>query len=350
MAINIRHRFGYCLLLCLLAGLGLLLGACSGLSDNERDTPEWVNGNSTQYPQNQYITGYGQADKLEQAQDRARANIAKVFEVTIVEHSEDTQELEQHSDGDTQQSQMDSRISRQLSTETRQIINGIEIADVWQAPNGGEYYVLAVLSRHQAETRLSRQIRSLDDATDRDVARARDSGDALLSIRYAADALEAQQQRAAYQKMASIVDPNGRGIPPRWEVSRLENDLADLLTRLHIEISSSGADGQTLEPLLAAGVTAAGMQLADPGKGDYVIDAKLDITDLGQRDGWYWQRAVLDIRLLDKADDRLRGTHSWNNLKVAGLDEATARQRLLDKLATTLKTGLRPAILAMLAP
>jgi len=336
--------------LCLLAGLGLLLVACAGQSSNERDKPEWINGSSTKYPPNQYITGYGQAERLEQAQDRARADIAKVFEVDINEHSEDTQTLEQHGDGDAQQSSMDSRISRQLSTETRQIISGIEIADVWQAPNGGEYYVLAVLSRHQAETRLSRQIRTLDDATDRDIARARDSGDALLSVRYAADALEAQRQRAALQKMDSIVDPSGRGIPPRWDVSRLENDLADLLSRLHIEVSSDGSDSQTLAPLLAAGVTAAGMQLAEPGQGDYVIDGKLDISDLGQRDGWYWQRAVLDIRLLDKADNRLRGTHSWNNLKVAGLDTETAQQRLHEKLATILKTELRPAILDMLAP
>ena len=350
MAIDIRYHTNRCLQLCQLAGLGLLLAACAGQSANERDTPEWIKGSSTKYPQTQYITGYGQADKLDLAQDRARANIAKVFEVNITEHSEDTQELEQHSEGTVQQSSMDSRITRQLSTETRQIINGIEIADVWQAPNGGEYYVLAVLSRHQAETRLNRQIRALDDSTERNIARARDSGDALLSVRYAADALEAQRQRAAYQKMASIVDLNGRGIPPRWDVNRLENDLADLLSRLHIEISSSGADSQTLAPLLAAGVTAAGMQLADAGKGDYVIDGKLDIADLGQRDGWYWQRAVLTISLLDKSGDHLRGTHSWNNLKVAGLDPATAKQRLHDKLATVLKTELRPAMLDMLAP
>jgi hypothetical protein len=332
-------------------GLVLLLGGCAtGVSRDNGGRPDWVSGTSSEYPQSEYITGYGQATNLELAQDRARANIAKVFEVDIVEHSEDTEALEQHSDGETQQSQHDSRITRHLSTETRQIISGIEIADVWQPPEGDEYYVLAVLSRRQADTRLKRQIRTLDQDTDRAIARARNNDDALLSVRYAAAALAAQQERAAFQKIASVVDPSGRGIPPRWDVSRLSDDLNDLLARLHIEISSNGGDSETLNPLLAAAVTAAGMQVVDSGQGDYVIEGSLDITDLGYRDGWYWQRAALTIRLRDKADDRLRGTKTWDALKTAALDSALARQRLLDKVETTLKTEMRPAILAMVAP
>jgi len=354
MVTNIRRRalpaLRPCLALGPLAGLVLLLGACAGVSGNKDDMPDWVSGTSSEYPQSEYITGYGQATNLELAQDRARANIAKVFEVNIVEHSEDIQAQEQRSDGETQQSHSESRITRELSTETRQIINGIEIADVWQAPEGEEYYVLAVLSRQQANTRLKRQIRTLDQDTERAIARARNSDDALLSVRYAAEALDAQQERAAFQKIASITDQSGRGIPPRWDVSRLKDDLDGLLARLHIEIGSSGKDSEALKPLLTAAVTAAGMQVVDSGQGDYVLAGSLDITDLGFRDGWYWQRAALAIRLSDRADDRLRGTKTWNALKTAALDPALARKRLLDKLETTLKTELRPAILAMAAP
>lgn len=342
-----RYRRRY-----LLIALSLLAVACAGPTVKKGDTPEWINGVSSRYPATEYITGYGQAERLEQAQDRARANIAKVFAVEISEHSEDIQQLQQQDNGDdgVKHSSLDSRITRRLATETRQIISGIEIADVWQAAHDGEYYVLAVLPRQPAITRLGRQIRALDDSSEHDIARARDSGDALLSIRYASAAIEAQRQRAALQKMASIVDPNGRGVPPRWDVGRLEDDLADLLSRITVDISSDADHSQILTPMLAAAVTASGMQLAEAGKGEYVIAGTLAINDLGKHEDWYWLRATLTIRLLDSSDGRLRGTHTWTNVKVAGLDSATARQRLLDKLKALLKNELRPAILAMATP
>ena len=56
--------------------LVLMLGACASKSP---PPPTWVMGDSDAYSNTQYLLGRGQAATAEEAKDRARADIAKVF-------------------------------------------------------------------------------------------------------------------------------------------------------------------------------------------------------------------------------------------------------------------------------
>jgi len=51
---------------------GVLLFGCASAPT----TPDWVNGKSAKYPDNQYLVGRGQADTLDEARNRARADLA----------------------------------------------------------------------------------------------------------------------------------------------------------------------------------------------------------------------------------------------------------------------------------
>ena len=33
--------------------------------------------------------------------------------------------------------------------------------------------------------------------------------------------------------------------------------------------------------------------------------------NLGRQDGWYWQRGILEVRLVETANNRVRGTKRW---------------------------------------
>jgi len=331
----------------------ILTGCASSPGDNDPGKrPDWVDGNSSHYPREQYIIGRGQADRLSRAQDIARANIAKTFQVNIHERSTDTQQIKQTSDEQGTRSSRDARIRRHIITETDQIIDGIEIADVWQNPDTGQYYTLAILSRHQASTRLRQDIEQLDKATMKSIAASRASDDALTQAGFAAQALMAQQQRAAYQKMASIIDLSGRGVTPRWQLAQLESDLDSLLGRIHIQAVSLTADktGQALTSVLTGALTVAGITPGDENNSDYILTGQLELTDLGLRDGWHWQRASVQIELTDKTGGQLRGNQSWNKLKAAGLDSSIARQRLLKQVEETLKNDLRQTLIDMAMP
>ena len=67
-------RYGY------LALVLLLLFGCAPT------IPDWVDGNSALYPDDQYLIGIGHAPTRGDAEDRARAAIAKTFAVQVQSH------------------------------------------------------------------------------------------------------------------------------------------------------------------------------------------------------------------------------------------------------------------------
>ena len=329
----------------------IIFSGCTGLNNkNQENPPDWVNGNSSHYSRQQYIIGRGQANSLSAAQDRARANIAKTFQVNIYERSSDNKQISQTTDKQGTSSSQEARIQRYISTETDQIIDGIEIAEVWKNPATKQFHTLAILSRNQAITRLHQQIKQLDNATTKSIAASRSSADTLTQAGFAAQALTAQQQRAAYQKMASIIDLSGRGVTPRWQPARLEADLNDILKRTHIQAVGTGPEKEAITSILAGALATAGLTPGDAEHSDYLLTGQLDIIDLGKRDGWDWQRATIHIKLTDKPGGKLRGDHSWTRLKAAGLDKNTAKQRLLDKIEQTLKDDMRQTLIDMATP
>ena len=79
------------------AVLGFALLAEGGCATRST-MPDWINGASHKYPSEQYLIGRGQAATEEEARDRARADLAKIFEVSVAVESEDVQTFTQKPD------------------------------------------------------------------------------------------------------------------------------------------------------------------------------------------------------------------------------------------------------------
>ena len=61
-------------------GGGIML-ACVALACAVGARPDWLDGRHPEYPRERYLVGVGDAEALDGARDRARAEIARVFEV-----------------------------------------------------------------------------------------------------------------------------------------------------------------------------------------------------------------------------------------------------------------------------
>ena len=68
----------------------LLSGGCA-TAPVQQPKPDWVDGDSAGYQSTQYLLGRGMATTQEEAKDRARADLAKVFQVNVAVDSEDVQ-------------------------------------------------------------------------------------------------------------------------------------------------------------------------------------------------------------------------------------------------------------------
>ncbi|MFA5370894.1 MAG: LPP20 family lipoprotein [Sideroxydans sp.] len=305
--------------------------------------PDWVTADSAQYPSGQYLIGRGQATTQEEAKDRARADIAKVFQVAVVVSNEDIQRSKSASSGEAQ---YEEQSSRHISTRTDTIINGIQITELWHDPANASYHVLAVLPRLQTAASLRQQIGELDQATRKHIERSRTEDDQFMQIAAASHALEAQQEREVLQHNLQVVDSTGRGLPAQWSSAQLRSDLGKLLQRISIapRVAADAPDG--LREMVAGALAQAGFILDTGEHPAFVVQASLKLDDLGLQEGWYWQRGNLEITLSETANKRIRGTRQWR-IKGNALNKDGATLRAMNQADAILKKGLGSAIINM---
>ena len=315
----------------------------SGCASKPHIQPDWIAGDSAQYKSAQYLLGRGQASTQEEAKDRARADLAKIFQVAVAADSEDVQKFKTSS---AAPGQYESQASRRITTHTNQIIRGIQIAELWQDHATLNYHALAVLPRLQTAASLRQQISQLDEATGNHIEQSRKNSDLFLKIAAASHALEAQQERATLQKSLQVVDITGRGLEPKWSSAQLKSDLDELLKRVRIASQVSADSATGLADVVAGALAKAGFMIETGQHPDFVLQARMDMADLGFQEGWYWQRGVLEIILSETATNRVRGTRSWP-IKSNALDKESAARRALTQADEVLKQELRTAIIDM---
>jgi hypothetical protein len=324
----------------LLAAAFLVVGGCA--TQPKPSQPDWVNGDSATYKPAQYLLGRGQGSTQEDAKDRARADLAKIFQVAVVASSEDVQQFQTTGAG----SQYEGKSSRSISTRTDQIISGIQIADLWQDPVTKNYFALAVLPRLQTSATLRQQIAQLDDATGNYINQSRSTNDLFLKITAAHNALASQTERDALQKSLQVVDITGRGVEPRWNAATLKADLDALLKRVRIASRVTADSAPATADIVAGALAQAGFMIETGPNPDFVLQTRLNLGQALQKDGWYWQRGTVEVTLTEAANGRVRGTRRWD-IKASATDPDSAVKRALDQVDTLLKKELGPAIIGM---
>lgn len=325
--------------------LTLTLASCAG----KPSRPDWIAGKSADYPAKQYLVGRGQADNSATARDRARADLAKIFQVTLKEQSEDIITHSQQNNGMQQQSETSARITRAIATQTNQIVEGIRIAEQWQDPKSNTYHVLAVLNRSQAGIRLRERISQLDNATDNYIQSARNRSNLITKIGAATRALDTQLERTAYQKLLQIIDRIGTGVPFIYNPAKLRNHRDELLKRLHItpRINHDAIGG--LDEILSGALSSAGFTHQPGQTANFLLDAELQLTKITDAEGWHWLRGALMISLLDPSNNSVLGSHRWD-IKVSAQKAAIAEKRARNKIDQLLKQQLKRVIIGFGQP
>lgn len=308
--------------------------------------PDWIAGDSAKYKSSQYLLGRGEASSVEEAKDRARADLSKTFQVAVAVDSDDVQSYKSDSTVAGGAGQYSSETSRRISTRTEQVIRGIQIAEVWQNPATKTQHVLAVLPRLQAASSLRQQISQLDDATQSSIDQSKNNTDLFIKIAAAGKALDSQLEREGLQKALQVVDTTGRGLESKYNSARLKTDLDALLKRVRVAPKAQEGSIAGLEEVVAGALSKSGFMIETGEKPDFVLKASLILTDLGLKEGWYWQRGNLEISLVEAESGRVRGTQRWP-IKSSATDKASAVRRALDEADAVLRRELGKTIVGM---
>lgn len=303
--------------------------------------PAWVNGDSSEYPNNQYLIGRGVGSTAEEAQNRARGDLATIFEVRIQVQNENTTTVAR-SDNKEQVSKL---ASQQVSAKTDKVISGINIAQIWRDPVTMDFHALAVLPRAQAAASLSEELAKIDNELQQDLQQAKAAEDMLLKIGTLQQALQATIRREGFQATLKVIDPSGRGVQSQVTQASVQQLIDDTLK--HVRIVSEVVDGggtKEFAAILKGGLAAAGFLATKSSEADLVLEGKLTLNDIGRRDNWNWMRATVEVTLVEKTSRRVRGSQTWS-VKAAAQDAHTARTRVLIEVEKLFKQNLRPAII-----
>jgi hypothetical protein len=307
--------------------------------------PSWVNGEAAEYPNSQYLVGRGVGSTVEEAANRARGELATIFEVRIEVATENTTTVAKSGKNE----QVTQLATQQVSAKTDKVISGINIAKTWKDPETQDVYALAVLSRAQASASLREEMGKIDAELQEQIKAAKAADDRLLKIGALNQALQGAIKWDGFQASLKVVDASGRGLQPSMTQGAIQKQIYDTLKSVRITpevVEDAGA--REFAQLLKGGLAAAGFLATNADKAELVLEGKLTLTDLGRRDGWNWMRAAVEVSLVEKESRTVRGTQTWP-LKASAQDAKTARSRVLIEVEKLFKQELRNTIIGFAA-
>jgi len=321
----------------LISAAAILMSACS--STPER--PAWLDGADVNYPENVYLSASGQAKSASVADNRALANLAKIFEVSIADESIDFSEAsisQSNASGSTIR-QVDNKqtLSRFVNTQAQQVLQGTRIVERWQDPVSGQQSSLAVMKKAPAAALFMQSIRAADEQTSAAVKYAEQQAPNPL---IALSSLESARQR----QITRLNDNNnlrvvtGNDINVEYSVETLTKMIKSRLAAL--SFSTLATDEQALLSL-QGGASEVGVQLKDDSQ--YKLVLTLDKGAVEQRQAWYWLRGNIVLNVMD-------GNSSISNKRWPFKISAQSEQLLEQRLATKLSTELPGYVYQVLTP
>ncbi len=310
-----------------------LISACASTDKTQHaDQPEWVNGESTHYSHKHYLTGVGSGLSVNDAKDRARADIAKQFEISVNERTSQSQEYTSNQSQGESSSSLKQRVTRDLLSYTSKTVEGIELVEQWYDSEKDFHYALAVLSRQKATQQFRQQITELDKQLKQYINQALALSNHLESARHLNKAIDLYLERQAIQRMLQVVDITGMGIQSKISLAELEKSLAHKIGNIKIHSQLNNSFSDELLPLLNSELKNAGFTITNSKEGaDYLAVMTTTIDPLMVKEKWYWLRGTLELKLIDTKNDKTIGVYRWP-VKASSTSEARSQQRLIDNI------------------
>jgi len=302
--------------------------------------PDWVQNQRRDNGQ-RVLSATGTASNIELARDRALANLAKIFQAQISDVTSRQSATQVRIALGEESIEQAHQLTQRVQIKSDVVIKGAVISEVWHDQSLQLYHALAELNRVQAKNNLYDEMLQLDEQSRVLLKQQQLTNDRLQRVSYINQAIELQQQRQTLQSMLKIIDLHGLGDEAPWNMSELNLLLEQALQGLSLSLVIAGDTASVkLEKTLLSAMANAGFSARE--QGDYKLEAQLDVNDLGLQQGWYWQRAVLDLQL--KQGARVLGSQSFR-FKVAALQQAELGRRLQSMISQKLNNELYVTVL-----
>jgi hypothetical protein len=305
--------------------------------------PDWVDGDSIQYPSSQYLTGVGYGPDRKSSEDKARAEIAKIFFSKIDSRTRSYQEYLQTTSKGKSRIEETSSIEEITKVSTQKVLSGVRISHVYQEA-GPEplFYSLAVLDRDQSTKILRDKIQQLDQDIKELLIRAEGEEDTLAKVKYLKQSMQKHILREAYDAELRIVSPSGTGISSPIHFAEIKSGLESILLRdFLIGVSVKGSRAEEIQEALVQGLNQQGFSIGeDLGRVNVLVRGSVEIkaVERGTPEWKYVQwRAHFD--LVDKGGGSVFGSVNKTG-REGHLSLSQAQDRAVRKIRKALTTKI----------
>ncbi len=279
-----------------LMALLALPAACSIHANSNVVKPDWLTGESNNYPATRYVGTVGKHRFLKGAKDAAREELLHRFAFVA---PPDLPLYLAHAKADID-----------IQSMLAPLDGKIQIVDTWLDKENGRYLAYAVLDKQLVADQITKIIVALDESTRDHIDRVGSSPDKLAKISHAGKALQAQVVRDFYTGIYKTVDTSERSALNVWQASSLRSDFEKLLHRITIKPVVVNDDSGALKSALSYSLQAGGFGVEEQGDADFIIESALYIKDREREAGGTRIKGQLTIRFLG-SDRKEHGKHSW---------------------------------------
>ena len=296
--------------------------------------PDWVDGESSEYPASFYMTGVGYASDRQTAENKARAEISKIFYSEINASNRAYEEYLQTTYKGKSKTKQSISIEDITKVSTQKVLSGVSIARVYfQSRPEKIFYALAILDRAQSKKILRQKIEQLDRDIQKLLTDSRFEKDKLIQIKYLNSCIEKHIIRQAYNVELRIINRSGEGVPPAFSFTAIKKQLADILLRdFLIALSVNGTRSSDIKEALVEALNKKGFSISDNFAGaSVVVRGNVNIRPFEQGSSeWKFVRWKAYFDLVDQQGGAVFGsikkTGKEGHLNISQAEERAVRK------------------------
>ncbi len=305
--------------------------------------PDWIDGESLYYPSNMYLTGVGYAPDRQSAEDKARAEIAKIFYSEINSKNLTYQEYVQTISGRSKNTSNNIAIEDLTEVSTQKVLSGVQIVQAYQQTEPEAlFYALAVLDRNQSKAILQHKIRELDQDIQILLDRTQRETDKLSKMRDLKACIEKYILRDAYDTELRIVNPSGQGVSSQVSFTEMKEQLtAALLRDFFIAVSVQGSRAVEIRQALVEALNQKGFSVAnDIDRASVLARGTIQINPIEQAGSeWKFVRWKAYFDLVDRQGGAVFGSVKKTG-KEGHLTLPQAEERAVRKIQKALTADI----------
>lgn len=244
--------------------LCLIVGGCSFWYASSR--PAWVMGDQAKYPPSRYLLGMGEGESFAQAEERAYAAVAKIFQAEVEAHSRDWESFWLQETTNGKENRREVELEMLTKVTTKRVLADVQVFERWHNEAERFYMVLAGMDRQQAEQATLDRIAEYDRIIQQNVEQARIADNKLQHLFHLKQAIKTLVLREASNADLRVIRETGKGVPSPYQGKLLLQELRQFLgNQFLVRVEVIGENSDSLKVALVEGLTKQGFRvIGDP--------------------------------------------------------------------------------------